>query len=100
MTAAPRARYRMKAKAYNVLLVFPRFNPNSFWSFKGVLDVIGVRCPASPLGLITLAALLPQTWNFRLVDRNAEQLADSDLNWADLVMTGGMLAQQPDTLAI
>jgi hypothetical protein len=49
---------RMKAKASNVLLVFPRFSPNSFWSLKGVLDVIGVRCPAPPLGLITLAALL------------------------------------------
>ncbi|MEA3071508.1 MAG: hypothetical protein QOD29_2954 [Alphaproteobacteria bacterium] len=48
----------MKAKASNVLLVFPRFSPNSFWSLKGVLDVIGVRCPAPPLGLITLAALL------------------------------------------
>jgi radical SAM superfamily enzyme YgiQ (UPF0313 family) len=89
----------MKAKA-NILLVFPRFNPNSFWSLKGVLDVIGVRCPAPPLGLITLAALLPQTWDFRLVDRNAEELTDDDLNWADLVMTGGMLPQQPDTLYI
>jgi hypothetical protein len=49
---------RMKANASNVLLVFPRFSPNSFWSLKGVLDVIGVRCPAPPLGLITLAALL------------------------------------------
>jgi radical SAM superfamily enzyme YgiQ (UPF0313 family) len=90
----------MKAKASNVLLVFPRFSPNSFWSLKGVLDVIGVRCPAPPLGLITLAALLPQTWHFRLVDRNAEELTDGDLNWADLVMTGGMLPQQPDTLYV
>jgi radical SAM superfamily enzyme YgiQ (UPF0313 family) len=89
----------MKAKA-NVLLVFPRFNPNSFWSLRGVLDVIGVRCPTPPLGLITLAALLPQTWDFRLVDRNAEELTDDDLNWADLVMTGGMLPQQPDALYI
>jgi radical SAM superfamily enzyme YgiQ (UPF0313 family) len=90
----------MRAKASNVLLVFPRFNPNSFWSLRGVLDVIGVRCPAPPLGLITLAALLPQTWDFRLIDRNAEELTDADLNWADLVMTGGMLPQQPDTLYV
>jgi radical SAM superfamily enzyme YgiQ (UPF0313 family) len=94
----PEKEARMRAKASNVLLVFPRFNPNSFWSLRGVLDVIGVRCPAPPLGLITLAALLPQTWEFRLVDRNAEELTDADLNWADLVMTGGMLPQQPDTL--
>jgi len=90
----------MKTRACNVLLVFPRFNPHSFWSLRGVLDVVRVRCPAPPLGLITLAALLPQTWNFRLIDRNAEDLEDDDLNWADLVMTGGMLPQQPDALCV
>ena len=90
----------MIPRASNVLLVFPRFNPNSFWSLRGVLDVVGVRCPAPPLGLITLAALLPQTWNFRLIDRNAEELTDADLIWADLVMTGGMLPQQPDALHV
>ena len=84
----------------NVLLVFPRFNPNSFWSFKGACEVWGARCPAPPLGLITLAGLLPSPWNLRLVDRNAEELTDSDLDWADLVMTGGMLPQQLDTLAL
>jgi radical SAM superfamily enzyme YgiQ (UPF0313 family) len=88
----------MKPRAPNVLLVFPRFNPHSFWSLRGVLDVVGVRCPTPPLGLITLAALLPQTWTFRLIDRNAEELTDDDLDWADIVMTGGMLPQQPDTL--
>jgi radical SAM superfamily enzyme YgiQ (UPF0313 family) len=90
----------MKTRACNVLLVFPRFNPHSFWSLRGILDVVRVRCPAPPLGLITLAALLPQTWNFRLIDRNAEDLKDDDLNWADLVMTGGMLPQQPDALCV
>ncbi len=82
-----------------VLLVFPRFNPNSFWSFRGACEVQRARCPAPPLGLITLAALLPQTWTFRLVDKNAETLSDADLDWADLVMTGGMLPQQDDTFA-
>ena len=72
----------MKPRAPNVLLVFPRFNPHSFWSLRGVLDVVGVRCPTPPLGLITLAALLPQTWTFRLIDRNAEELTDDDLDWA------------------
>ncbi|HEY7247593.1 MAG TPA: radical SAM protein [Xanthobacteraceae bacterium] len=90
----------MKPTASNVLLVFPRFNPHSFWSLRGVLDVVRVRCPCPPLGLITLAALLPQTWNFRLIDRNAEELTDDDLDWADVVMTGGMLPQQPDTLHV
>ena len=55
---------------------------------------------APPLGLITMAALLPAEWTLRLVDCNAEPLTDTDLAGADLVMTGGMLVQQRDTLAI
>ena len=87
-------------QAPRVLLVFPRFNPNSFWSFKDACEIWGAKCTAPPLGLITLAALLPQTWDMRLVNRNAEELADADLEWADLVLTGGMLPQQVDTLSL
>jgi radical SAM superfamily enzyme YgiQ (UPF0313 family) len=82
----------------NVLMVFPKFNPNSFWNLQPVCDIWGARCPAPPLGLITVAALLPQHWNIRLINRNAQALSDSDLDWADLVMTGGMLPQQDDAL--
>ena len=84
----------------NVLLIFPRFNQNSSWSLKAACDIYGVRCPAPPLGLITLAALLPPEWNVRLVDRNAERFEVADLEWAGLVMTGGMLPQRPDTLQV
>jgi radical SAM superfamily enzyme YgiQ (UPF0313 family) len=84
----------------NVLLIFPRFNPNSFWSLRAACDIYGVRCPAPPLGLITVAALLPKEWNLRLVDRNAEELAPADLAWADLVFTGGMLPQRVDCLEV
>lgn len=90
----------MTTQAPRVLLVFPRFNPNSFWSFKDACEVWGARCTAPPLGLITLAALLPQTWDMRLVNRNAVELTDVDLDWADLVLTGGMLPQQVDTLGL
>src|SRR3954468_1381425 len=83
-----------------VLLVFPRFNPNSFWSFKEACELFGARCPAPPLGLITLAALLPTSWDLRLVNRNAEPLTEADIAWADLVLTGGMQPQQIDTLAV
>ncbi|MCW5735492.1 MAG: B12-binding domain-containing radical SAM protein [Enhydrobacter sp.] len=86
----------VKRGSPNVLLVFPRFNQNSFWSLRASCDIYGVRCPAPPLGLITVAALLPPQWNLRLVDRNAEELAPADLAWADLVFTGGMLPQRPD----
>jgi radical SAM superfamily enzyme YgiQ (UPF0313 family) len=84
----------------NTLLVFPKFNPNSFWNLQAVCDIWGARCPAPPLGLITVAALLPASWNLRLVNRNAEELTDADFAWADLVMTGGMLPQQDDALAV
>ena len=77
----------------NVLMVFPRFNQNSFWSLQAACDIYGVKCPAPPLGMMTLAALLPPEWNIKLVDRNAEELKDADLDWADVVMTGGMLPQ-------
>jgi radical SAM superfamily enzyme YgiQ (UPF0313 family) len=83
-----------------VLLLVPRFNGQSFWNFRAACEVFGARFPAPPLGLITVAALLPSAWECRLVNRNTEDLQDCDLDWADLVMTGGMLPQQPDTLQI
>jgi radical SAM superfamily enzyme YgiQ (UPF0313 family) len=86
--------------ACNVLLIYPRFEAETFWSFKRTSAVFGAKCPAPPLGLITVAALLPRSWSARLVNRNAEELSDDDLDWADLVMTGGMLPQAGDTLDI
>jgi radical SAM superfamily enzyme YgiQ (UPF0313 family) len=83
-----------------VLLVFPRFTASSFWSFGAACEATGARASCPPLGLLTVAALLPATWDLRLVNRNTEELTDGDLAWADLVMTGGMLPQQPDTLEI
>jgi radical SAM superfamily enzyme YgiQ (UPF0313 family) len=62
--------------------------------------VWGAKCPAPPLGLITVAALLPPSWSVRLIDRNAEELLDSDIDWADIVLTGGMLPQRPDALDV
>jgi radical SAM superfamily enzyme YgiQ (UPF0313 family) len=82
------------------LLVFPRFGPLSFWGLQAMCALYGARCPAPPLGLITLAALLPADWEVRLVDRNARELSDRDIDWADIVMTGGMLPQRPDALSV
>jgi radical SAM superfamily enzyme YgiQ (UPF0313 family) len=87
-------------RAYNVLLVYPRFAADTFWNFAATCELFGAKYPAAPLGLITVAALLPPAWTVRLVDRNAEELTDDQIEWADLVMTGGMLPQQPDTLEI
>ncbi len=88
------------APSCNVLLVAPRFSGQSFWNFQAACEVYGAQFPAPPLGLITVAALLPAAWQCRLVNRNTETLRDADLDWADVVMTGGMLPQQLDTLAV
>lgn len=90
----------MSTDRCRVLMVYPRFNPGSFWNYKATCELAGARHPAAPLGLITVAALLPEAWETRLVDLNAEELDDSDFAWADLVMTGGMLPQQDGTLAV
>jgi radical SAM superfamily enzyme YgiQ (UPF0313 family) len=83
-----------------VLMIYPRFTADTFWNFAEACDLMGVRYPAAPLGLITVAALLPANWEIRFVDRNADELTGGDLAWAELVMTGGMLSQQPDTLEV
>ncbi len=84
----------------NVLLVFPQFPHHSFWSFRSSISLLGARAFAPPLGLLTVAALLPREWSVRLVNKNTDTLTDADLAWADIVMTGGMLTQRLDTLAV
>lgn len=77
-----------------VLLVYPEF-PDTFWSFKHALPFQGKRSAYPPLGLLTVAALLPQAWDKRLVDLNVRRLDDSDLEWADAVFFSGMMVQGP-----
>jgi len=83
-----------------VLLVYPRFYSASFWNYKETCEALGARHPATPLGLITVAALLPPEWPVRLIDQNTETLRVEDIDAADLVMTGGMLVQQMGTLEV
>ena len=80
------------------LLVQTKFSGFSFWNYQEVCDMIGAKYPASSLGLLTVAALLPQHWIFRLIDENVEPLLDDHLKWADIVCTGGMLPQQKSML--
>jgi radical SAM superfamily enzyme YgiQ (UPF0313 family) len=100
MCGSPAAVVEEDAVACKVLLVVPCFTGQSFWNFRAACELYGARYPAPPLGLITVAALLPGSWQCRLVDRNTEELRGSDIDWADLVMTGGMLPQQADTLEL
>jgi len=63
----------------NVLLIYPRF-PDTFWSFRYALSFIGKKAAFPPLGLLTVAAMLPEEWSRRLVDVNVDDLADDDLS--------------------
>ena len=75
-----------------VLLVSPEF-AESFWSLSHALPIIKRRSLLPPLGLLTVAALLPEAWEKRLVDVNVEPLTDADLHWADVVFIGGLTIQ-------
>lgn len=83
----------------NVLLLYPKFSNTSFWNYVDTCELVGAKYPAPPLGLITVAAMLPQEWPVRLIDRNVEDLTEEALEWADIVMLGGMITQQLDLLA-
>jgi radical SAM superfamily enzyme YgiQ (UPF0313 family) len=82
-----------------VLLVWPKFPP-SFWGFEGVLEMMQEDAITPPLGLVTVAALCPSTWNLRLLDHAFDEITDEDLGWADLVMVSAMYAQRADAVAI
>ncbi|MBI3852866.1 MAG: DUF4070 domain-containing protein [Verrucomicrobia bacterium] len=76
-----------------ILLVYPQ-NPDTFWSFKHVLRFVSKRSPFPPLGLLTIAAMLPADWKLKLVDLNVERLTDSDLRRADYVMISAMIVHR------
>ena len=80
-----------------VLLLYPKF-PQSFWSFEKTLALVGRKSLLPPLGLITVAGLLPQEWEFSLVDRNVNQVTEIQWQWADLVLLSGMIVQKDDML--
>lgn len=87
-------------QALRCLLINPEFRTESFWSFTAACELKGAKSISPPLGLLTVAAILPQHWEFRLADLNVRPLSTEDWDWADLVCTGGMLPQQPSTLEI
>ncbi len=76
-----------------VLLVYPNC-PDTFWSFKYALSFISKRAVQPPLGLLTVAAMLPEEWGKRLVDMNVAELKDQDLQWADYVFISAMTVQK------
>jgi radical SAM superfamily enzyme YgiQ (UPF0313 family) len=77
----------------NVLLIYPEF-PDTFWSFKHALKFIRKKSSAPPLGLLTIAAMLPEEWNLRLMDVNVHKLRKKDLDWADMALISAMTVQR------
>ncbi len=76
-----------------VLLVYPEF-PDTYWSFQHALSFEGKRSAFPPLGLLTVAAMLPAEWERRLIDLNVQPLLPADIEWADLVFVSAMLVQK------
>ena len=82
-----------------VLLIYPEF-PDTFWSFKHALKFIRKKASLPPLGLMTVAAMLPLEWDKRLIDLNVERLTDKDLARADIAFISAMTVQRESTLQV
>ena len=77
----------------NVLMVYPEI-PSTYWGFKHALPFVGKKAVMPPLGLMTVASLLPEHFRTRLIDMNVAPLSEHDLGWADMVFLSGMIVQK------
>ncbi len=82
-----------------ILLVEPR-TPETFWSLRHALRFVGKRAANPPLGLLTMAGMLPREWSYRVVDQNTTMLSDADLQWADFVMVSAMEIHREAVVAL
>ena len=79
------------------LLIYPIF-PKTFWSYEKILQLVDRKVLLPPLGLVTVAAILPQEWEFKLVDRNIRPVTEAEWEWADIVILSAMIVQKQDLL--
>jgi radical SAM superfamily enzyme YgiQ (UPF0313 family) len=82
-----------------ILHVYPK-NPTTFWSFQYALKFISKKASLPPLGLLTVAAMLPHDWEQRLIDMNVEQITDADILWADFVCLSAMSIQKESASSV
>ena len=75
-----------------ILMVYPE-TPDTFWGFKSALKFVSKKASEPPLGLITVAAMLPRDWEIKLIDMNVSVLKDANIQWADYVFLSGMNIQ-------
>ncbi len=83
----------------NIILIYPEM-PDTFWTMKHLLKIIGKKAGYPPLGLLTVAAMLPANWNKRLADLNIESIDENKIKWADFIFIGGMNVQKKSAAEI
>lgn len=83
----------------NVLLVYPDY-PDTFWSFKHALRFVAKKSTEPPLGLLTVASMLPESWTLKLIDMKVARLKEKHLDWADMVMISAMSIQRESSKAV
>ena len=77
------------------LFIYPEF-PKTFWSYEKILELVNRKVLLPPLGMVTVAALLPQEWEMKLVDRNVREVTEEEWSWAEMVIISGMIVQKED----
>jgi radical SAM superfamily enzyme YgiQ (UPF0313 family) len=82
-----------------ILMVYPQ-NPDTFWSFKHIMKFVGRKAAFPPLGLLTVASMLPENWQKKLVDMNVTELSDADIAWADMVFISAMIVQKDSAVDV
>ncbi|HOW65683.1 MAG TPA: DUF4070 domain-containing protein [Candidatus Paceibacterota bacterium] len=82
-----------------ILMIYPQ-TPDTFWSFRHVLKFVSKKAAFPPLGLLTVAAMLPCDWEVRLSDLNVSRLRDEDLLWADYVMISAMIVHRESVMEV
>lgn len=75
------------------LLIYPLF-PRTFWSYEKILELANRKVLLPPLGLVAVAALMPQSWEMKFVDRNVREVTEEEWSWAELVVLSGMIVQK------
>jgi radical SAM superfamily enzyme YgiQ (UPF0313 family) len=88
--------FMLNKENLKVLLIYPQY-PNTFWSFKNILKLIGKKAAYPPFGLLTVASMLPKNWTKKLIDMNVSKLKDEDIINADMVFLSAMIVQKEST---
>ena len=92
---APPLQHSPPALRMRTLFIYPEF-PKTFWSYEKILELVNRKVLLPPLGIVTVAALLPQEWEMKLVDRNVREVSEAEWAWAELVVISGMIVQKAD----